>query len=134
MENILFLNLDIVQYNEAGKVTIGSSIFILVFSMIVVFVVLLIISYMIDIMHFILSSKTKSTKVVKDVVAKAEESVSGEYKMNSTLDDTRLVAVITAAISSYMGTSSDSIHIKSIRRVSQNNSNWATKSILNNLG
>ena len=122
MESLLFLSLDIVKYNEKGQVTLGSSIFILVFSMIVVFVVLLIISYMIDIMHFILTRK-KSEKVKNVSIDKvAEKSI--------VQNDTALIATITAAIASYMGTSSSKIHIKNIRRVEQNKSNWAIKSIL----
>ena len=128
MENLLFLSLDIVKYNENGQVTIASSIFILVFSMIVVFVVLLIISYMIDIMHFVLMSKTKSEKVEKCL----EINKSDATNVNTTNDlmaDTKLVAIITAAISSYMGTASSNIHIKNIRRVEQNSSNWSMRNI-----
>ena len=123
MESLLFLSLDIVKYNEKGQVTLGSSIFILVFSMIVVFVVLLIISYMIDIMHFVIAKK---------VSAKPKDSVSAVANDNksSNLDDTALVATIAAAIASYMGTTANNIHIKSIRRVEQNKSNWAIKSLL----
>ena len=121
MDSLLFLSLDIVKYTADGRVTIGSSIFILVFSMIVVFVVLLIISYMIDIMHFVITAK-KPKKTKENLV------VSNDNK--NIMDDTILTATIAAAIASYMGTSSKNIRIKSIRRVEQNKSNWAIKSIL----
>lgn len=124
------MSLYLAMYGD--KVSIGEALFISVFAMIVVFVVLLIISYLIDVSAFFINAKKNKTQVEKtgDLV----KSVSNEnkdqviYNSNDTL-----VAVIAAAIAAYVGTSVDNVKIKSIRRVNQNTSPWSERGLLSQM-
>lgn len=95
------------------KVNIGEAVFISIFSMAVVFVVLLVISYMIDIVAAIINKGKKKAPVKKDVAndTLAEPKVS---------DNT--VAIIAAAIAAYEGVNVDNLRIKKIRRIKK--SGW----------
>lgn len=99
-----------------NEVSIGSAIFISIFAMIIVFVVLLLISFMIDITAAILNiGKKGNDKQVQNVSNKSESS-----KTDTTVD----IAVIAAAVAAYLGTSVDNIKIKKIRRGNANMSLW----------
>lgn len=93
------------------KVSIGESIFISLFSMGVVFVVLLVISYMIDLVAAVINKGTK----------KSIKSVANDVKNEEKISDD-LVVVIAAAIASYLGTDEKHLKIKKIRRI--NNTGW----------
>lgn len=101
------------------KIGIGEALFISAFAMIVVFFVLLIISYLIDLTAFITNTKTKSSS--KNILAEKKEE-SGD--LIETQDNSALVAVIAAAIASYIGTNASNLRITKIRRLSQNNLKW----------
>ena len=105
------------------KVTISESLFISVFSMIVVFFVLLIISYLIDATALLLKKKNNNNELV----------VKSETQTLSKNDNGVNVAIIAAAIASYMGSSFDSIKIKKIRKIERSNSQWSFRSILNQI-
>ena len=105
------------------KVTISESLFISVFSMIVVFFVLLIISYLIDATALLLKKKNNNNELV----------VKSETKTLSKNDNGVNVAIIAAAIASYMGSSFDNIKIKKIRKIERPNSQWSFRSILNQI-
>lgn len=94
------------------KVSISSAIFISIFAMAVVFVVLLIISYMIDITAFFINAKKS-----KNVVNTSKNNEDKQVLETKTTDDTALVAVIAAAVASYMNTNVDNIIIRKIRRI-----------------
>ena len=107
-----------------NSVKLSEALFISVFAMIVVFVVLLIISYLIDITAFFINAKPKDKDLVK-VAAKDDkvvDSISDEGK-----NDT--VVVIAAAIAAYLGTSVDNVRIKSIRRIDQKDSPWTERGL-----
>lgn len=106
------------------KVTISESLFISVFSMIVVFFVLLIISYLIDATALLLKKKNNNNN---------ELVVKSETQTLSKNDNGVNVAIIAAAIASYMGSSFDSIKIKKIRKIERSNSQWSFRSILNQI-
>lgn len=90
------------------KVNIGEAVFISIFSMVVVFVVLLIISYMIDLVALFLKKSVKIKEVSKTEITESIKDVTS---------DTSVVAAIAAAISSYMGVDPHNIVIKKIRRI-----------------
>lgn len=95
------------------KVNIGEAVFISIFSMAVVFVVLLIISYMIDIVAAVINKGKKKVSV-------KTEAVSDTLSEPKVSDNT--VAIIAAAIAAYEGTNVENLVIKKIRRVK--NSHW----------
>lgn len=90
------------------KVNIGEAVFISIFSMAVVFVVLLIISYMIDLVAVFLKKPVKAKAIAKNETAETIKGVT---------NDASVVAAIAAAISSYMGVDPHNLVIKKIRRI-----------------
>lgn len=99
------------------SVSITQALFISFFAMAVVFVVLLIISYLIDATAFCLNRSNKKSVPENKVPAMDVDT--------NKKDDT--VVVIAAAIASYMGTTVDNIRISKIRRIQQNSSPWIKK-------
>lgn len=99
------------------SVSITQALFISFFAMAVVFVVLLIISYLIDATAFCLNRSNKKSVL--------ENKVSAMDVGTNKKDDT--VVIIAAAIASYMGTTVDNIRISKIRRIQQNTSPWIKK-------
>ena len=115
------MGLFLAMYGNNVKLT--EALFISAFAMIVVFLVLLIISYLIDITAFFINGKRNKVAVKTETkVAKAVEKVD-----NKKSDDT--VVVIAAAIAAYLGTSVDNVKIKSIRRVNQTDSPWTERGL-----
>ena len=114
-----------------NKVSISEALFISVFAMIVVFLVLLIISYLIDISAFFINgSKNKKRRnevKVENVVSNTENVKQAANK------DKDLVVVIAAAIAAYLGTSADNVHIKSIRRINQTDTPWTERGLLSQI-
>ena len=115
------MGLFLAMYGNSVKLT--EALFISAFAMIVVFLVLLIISYLIDITAFFINGKKNKVAVKTETkVVKAVEKVD-----NKKSDDT--VVVIAAAIAAYLGTSVDNVKIKSIRRVNQTDSPWTERGL-----
>ena len=115
------MGLFLAMYGNNVKLT--EALFISVFAMVVVFLVLLIISYLIDITAFFINGKKNKVAVKTETkVVKAVEKVD-----NKKSDDT--VVVIAAAIAAYLGTSVDNVKIKSIRRVNQTDSPWTERGL-----
>lgn len=102
------------------NISMADALKITVFSMLLVFLILLIISYMVDGMRGILSKKDKKNKTV-EVVKPVETIVVEEVEE----DDTEIVAVIMAAIEAYSGTSSKGLVIKNIKRMPASDTVWA---------
>lgn len=113
-----------------NKVSISEALFISVFAMIVVFVVLLIISYLIDISAFFINGSSKKKTEVK-VDAKSDIVKANDKSENKKSDD--VVVVIAAAIASFLGTSVDNVHIKSIRRIPQNDTPWTERGLISQI-
>lgn len=103
-------------------VSIGEALIITGFSIVVVFLGLIVISLLIDLLKNI--SGDKKDEVAKTVVTpvKKEEQVINE------VNDEELVAVISAAIAASMGLSVPQLNIKSIRRIQQTTPAWAVAS------
>ena len=103
------------------NLNIGEALFISGFSMLVVFFVLLIISYLIDLTAALINkSKKQVTKPASNV------EIKNEIKSDDTV-------VIAAVIAAYLGTSTDNIIIKSIRRINQSDSAWAEHGLLSQI-
>lgn len=115
------MGLFLAMYGNSVKLT--EALFISAFAMVVVFLVLLIISYLIDITAFFINGKKNKVAVKTETkVAKAVDSTSAKKS-----DD--MVVVIAAAIAAYLGTSVDNVKIKSIRRLNQTDSPWTERGL-----
>lgn len=108
------------------KVDLGQALFISLFAMAVVFLVLLVISYLIDITALFLKKSAKSKKSNNAVSDATIASVSATS--DKSRDDT--IVVIAAAIAAYLGTSVDNVRITKIRRVTQNDTAWNERGLL----
>lgn len=101
-------------------VTASQGLIITVFSMGVVFVVLLAISYIIDLLRIFSKEKVKIENKVQ--VIEPEKEVLKEKQILE--DDFELIAVITAAIAACSSKGMDEIKIKAIRRVQSSGNTW----------
>lgn len=100
--------------------------------MIVVFAVLILISFIIGLFKYIsvFQNKLEARKANKDLVASSTDTVLSQIEEKEetvveyadVTDDLELVAVITAAIAASMGTSTDGFVVRSIRRAGK--SRW----------
>ena len=104
-----------------NEVSIGDSLFISVFAMLVVFAVLVAISYLVDLTAFFINKKPTKKIVV-------ETATSVDNQPNKSSDE--LVAIIAAAISSYLDKDTSQFRIKKIRRIPQNDSPWTKRGLL----
>lgn len=107
------------------KVTLGESLMITIFSMLIVFVVLIAISYLISILKTAINRK-EFKEESKEVTAKKE--ISNNSKLvttDETVDNRELIAVITAAIAASMGIDAPKVNIKTVRRTSSVNPIWS---------
>ncbi len=103
-------------------ITIGQSLLITVFSMVVVFVVLLAISYLIDLLR-IVTSDNRNEKV-ENIVMEKPKVIKGT-KVEGKSNNEELVAVIAAAITANMGVEISDINIKSIKKTYPTSPIWA---------
>lgn len=109
-------------------ISIGQALIITGFSMVVVFIGLIIISILISALKII--NKDEKTEIKKEVIKEAvvpnkASSLSPEMEIEN---DEELVAVISAAIAASMGISIPELNIKSIRRMPQTTPAWAVAS------
>jgi len=107
------------------KVDIGQALFISLFAMAIVFLVLLVISYLIDITAFIIKGSAKPKKANGAV---SNTATSAPVKNKKGSDDT--VVAIAAAIAAYLGTSVDNVRITKIRRIPQSSTAWTERGLL----
>jgi Na+-transporting methylmalonyl-CoA/oxaloacetate decarboxylase beta subunit len=123
------------MFNE--YVTLGESIIISIFCMVVVFIALFAISYIVDITRFFVVKKEKKN-IAKNLGVDALDAASigiigsadGPTKMilsskEKEEDDTELVAVITAAIAALTGTNASGFAIKNIKRLPDSDTAWS---------
>lgn len=103
-------------------VSIGQALIITGFSMVVVFIGLIVISMLIGALKRI--GENKKTEITKSVVALVKDTES----VMDTVDDEELVAVIAASIAASMGISIPELNIKSIKRMPQTAPAWAVAS------
>lgn len=98
-------------------ITIGRAVIVCGFSLAVVFIVLLAISYMIDLVHWLLTKGQKKPEAAPASSAPAAPAAPAK----DTAGDTILIA---AAIAAYLGASPDRFIVRSIRRVSGEETPW----------
>src|SRR5699024_3765013 len=104
----------------------GDSLIITVFSMVIVFLTLLIISYLIDGLRLV-TNKNNATKENGKVKIEDQDLLPEEKLVSekSIKEDEELVAVIAAAIAASEGISIPQVKINTIKRVSKNTPTWA---------
>lgn len=108
---------------------IGDAAINTVICLVMVFAVLIFISFLIGLFKYIPMLEEKFSKKKEDKTVIAAEAVNNtvtqiETKEEAELtDDLELVAVITAAIAASMGTSTDGFVVRSIKRSASNK--WA---------
>ena len=88
-----------------------------------VFVVLAILWGVIELMRIFLTSN-KSDAKVKEIKTEAPVQAAVEEEV----DETELIAVLTAAVAASMNTSTYNLKIKSFKRVDTNNNVWSSAS------
>ena len=83
-----------------------------------VFIVLIFISFIISLFKYIpvIEAKFKKNKAVEEAEVLKEEPKAEAEEATAKVDDTELVAVITAAIAAAEGTSADGFIVRSIKR------------------
>ena len=107
------------------SVTFGESLIVTVFSMAIVFLSLLIISYIIDALRAV-ATKDNGVKVNENKApAKLVKEAIVETSKDEEEDDEELVAVIAAAIAATMGVNVSDLNIKSIKRIPQGGPVWS---------
>lgn len=104
------------------NISLGDAGIITLFSMLIVFAALLVISYAIDVMRICISKSKSGKKADKKVEVKPIEPVVQTIQEQ---DDTELVAVITAAIAAMTGSSTNGLVVKNIKRIPDLDSAWA---------
>lgn len=110
------------------QLTIGQATTVALFSIAVVFVVLLAISYLITLVSKIVNRKPKETAPAATKAAPAAAAAPAVEKK----DDSALVAAITAAVAAYLGRDANSFVVKSITPLNTE-SDWSRLSRTNSL-
>ncbi len=100
-------------------ITMGRALIVCGFSLVVVFLVLLAISYMIDLVHWLLTKGQKKP-------AAAPATLTLEVSEAPAKDT-------TAAIAACLGTAADRIVVRSIRRVAGEETPWIQSGRLNTI-
>ncbi len=100
-----------------------STLAITLLGMVVVFVVLVIIAYSLELLRIIF--KEKPEKQVSEEKFEIKNEISEQPKTGSNEEDIDLVILITAAIAAFESKSSENIIVRSIRELPQNKNAWA---------
>ena len=95
-------------------ITIGQAVIVCVFSLIVVFAVLLIQSYVIDLTAWLIRRFSK----------KKPQAPAAQAAAPAAVDDSTDAVLAAAAIAAYLGKSTDEFVVRSIRRVSGSETPW----------
>ena len=107
-------------------ITMGRALIVCGFSLVVVFLVLLAISYMIDLVHWLLTKGQKKP-------AAAPATLTLEVSEAPAKDPPPDAAIISAAIAACLGTAADRIVVRSIRRVAGEETPWIQSGRLNTI-
>ena len=100
-----------------------NSIGLTILGMGVVFLVLIVLSFSLDLLR-VLAGDDKKKDTPSQEVAKSSNAVATPSEANKQEDDQELVAVIAAAIAAMSGTSVDDFVVRSIRPLPQKQSIW----------
>ena len=101
-------------------ITIGDAVVVCIFSIAVVFLVLLAISYMIDLVHWILTRNQKPAAAAAAPATAAAPAPAPAAPAKNSVDP----VLIAAAVAAYLGTSTDQIIVRSIRRAAPEETPW----------
>lgn len=104
-------------------ISIGDGLIVTLFSVVMVFVVLVIISVFISMLRFLEKKEVAPVEEVMTKDDKAEELKDSE--LVEVVDDEELIAVISAAVAASMGLALPEINIQSIKRVETSQPAWA---------
>lgn len=96
---------------------------ITILGMFVVFIVLVIIAYSLELLRIFFGEKNKKKAAEEYVEAKSD--IAEEISVKENNDDVELVVLLTAAIAAFESTSSQNIIVRSIRKLPQNKNVWA---------
>lgn len=102
-------------------VTLSQALVVTIFSMLIVFATLLVISFLLDGFKMVFHKKDK--KIQQTVVNKS--IVKQNVVDKKEKDDEEIIAVIAAAVAVTLLVSLSNIQIKNIRRISQQSPIWA---------
>lgn len=105
-------------------ITIGRAVIVCGFSLAIVFLVLLAISYMIDLVHWLLTKGQKKPAAPAASAVPAPAAPTAPAKKNTSAD----AVLIAAAIAAYLGAAPDQLIVRSIRRVSGEETPWVQTS------
>lgn len=100
-----------------------STLAITILGMVVVYIVLIIIAYSLELLRLLFSEKTKKEVAVKAIEIKKDDIKETVVKGND--ENIELIVLITAAVAAFESTSSENIIVRSIREMPQNRSVWA---------
>lgn len=103
-----------------NEVTMSKGLMVTLVSMLVVFAVLILISYLIGLLKAFSKGKKKDEPTTVKAVEKGTSPKEEVIKENSE----EIVVVIAAAIASNLGVDIPDINIQSIRRIPQNSLPW----------
>ncbi len=109
-----------------NNISLGQGFLITIFSMAIVFLVLLGISFLIDVLRRAVAEdkpKLEESKKLEEKAVAVEESPAKKEEVDLE-DEHELVAVIAAALACSMGVELPDINIKSIKRVNSNDTSW----------
>ena len=110
-------------------ITMGKALIVCGFSLAIVFLVLLTISYMIDLVHWLLTRSEKKPAAPAPAAGPAPAAPAP-----APVKDTTATAVIAAAaIAAYLGTTTDQFVVRSIRRVAGEETPWVQSSRTNTI-
>lgn len=106
-------------------ITMGDAVVVCLFSLAVVFLVLLSISYMIDLVHYLL------TRGERKPAAPAPAPAAPVAAAAPARDDHADAVLVAAAVAAYLGTTTDQFVVRSIRRLVPEESPWVQASRMN---
>ncbi len=106
-------------------ITMGDAVVVCLFSLAVVFLVLLAISYMIDLVHYLL------TRGERKPAAPAPAPAAPAAAAAPARDDHADAVLVAAAVAAYLGTTTDQFVVRSIRRLVPEESPWVQASRMN---
>ncbi len=95
---------------------------ITILGMVVVYIVLVIIAYSLELLKVLFGEKPKKT--VSEEYAEVTSDIE-EKKINNTGEDIELIVLITAAIAAFEGTSGENVIVRSIKELPYDKNIWA---------
>lgn len=112
-------------------ITMGDAVVVCLFSLAVVFLVLLAISYMIDLVHYLLTRGERKPAAPAPAAPAAPAPAAPVAAAAPARDDHADAVLVAAAVAAYLGTTTDQFVVRSIRRLVPEESPWVQASRMN---